>query len=217
MAEEDGRPVAADGPATEPFLQADTHHDKAAPPDEQLAMGPVLQQLSAKGLARNVKGHVELTSTGRREATELVRRHRLTETLLTQVLNLEIDDEDDEVCRLEHAISPRMADTICAFLGHPPVCPHGRPIPSGPCCENRGNGLHPLVAPLCDAEPGEHYRIAFITPARPGRMDRLAVLGIIPGADIYLRQRNPVFVLQVGETEVALDTEIAREIHVRPN
>jgi len=63
---------------------------------------------------------------------------------------------------MEHTISPRIADRLCSFLGHPPQCPHGRPIPPGPCCERHDREIKPLVAPLTEARIGERYRIVFI-------------------------------------------------------
>jgi len=63
---------------------------------------------------------------------------------------------------------------------------------------------------------GAPGRIVFIAPKFHDRMDRLAALGVIPGSEIRLRQRSPSYVIEVGETTIALDPEIAREIYVKP-
>jgi DtxR family Mn-dependent transcriptional regulator len=62
---------------------------------------------------------------------------------------------------------------------------------------------------------GKTARIVFMAPKSHERLDRLSSLGVIPGKTIRLHQKHPSFVIQIGETELALDTEIVREIYVR--
>ena len=76
--------------------------------------------------------------------------------------------------------------------------------------------MKPLVQPLSDLAIGRPARVVFITPALYARLDRLQVLGIRPGGLVRLSQNRPAIVVQVGETNVALDREICREIFVRP-
>src|ERR1700686_4143432 len=79
---------------------------------------------------------VELTPRGRLRAADIVRRHRLAERLFTDSLALDSESEiEHEACKFEHILSPEATDKICSFLGHPRTCPHGAPIPLGPCCE----------------------------------------------------------------------------------
>ncbi|MCH7859164.1 MAG: ferrous iron transport protein A, partial [Candidatus Marinimicrobia bacterium] len=66
-------------------------------------------------------------------------------------------------------------------------------------------------------EVGKQARVAFLTPSFHKRFDRLAAFGINPGVEIRLHQRKPAFVVRLGETELALDQEIADEIYVRPS
>jgi putative ABC transport system ATP-binding protein len=78
---------------------------------------------------------VELTARGRQRAADIIRRHRLAERLFTDSLALDSESEiEQQACKFEHILSPEATDKICAFLGHPPTCPHGAPIPPGPCC-----------------------------------------------------------------------------------
>jgi putative ABC transport system ATP-binding protein len=78
---------------------------------------------------------VELTSRGRQRAADIVRRHRLAERLFTDSLAMDSESEiEQQACKFEHILSPEATDKICAFLGHPRTCPHGAPIPPGPCC-----------------------------------------------------------------------------------
>jgi putative ABC transport system ATP-binding protein len=78
---------------------------------------------------------VELTPRGRQRAADIIRRHRLAERLFTDSLAMDSETEiEQQACKFEHILSPEATDKICAFLGHPRTCPHGAPIPSGPCC-----------------------------------------------------------------------------------
>src|SRR6202522_4811270 len=78
---------------------------------------------------------VELTQRGHQRAADIVRRHRLAERLFTDSLAMESETEiEQQACKFEHILSPEATDKICAFLGHPRTCPHGAPIPPGPCC-----------------------------------------------------------------------------------
>src|SRR5579863_1732066 len=78
---------------------------------------------------------VELTPRGRERAGSIIRRHRLAERLFTDSLAMDSETEiEQQACKFEHILSPEATDKICAFLGHPKTCPHGAPIPPGPCC-----------------------------------------------------------------------------------
>jgi len=78
---------------------------------------------------------VELTSRGRQRAADIIRRHRLAERLFTDSLALDSETEiEQQACKFEHILSREATDKICSFLGHPLTCPHGAPIPPGPCC-----------------------------------------------------------------------------------
>jgi ABC-type glutathione transport system ATPase component len=82
---------------------------------------------------------VEFTSRGRLRAADIIRRHRLAERLFTDSLALDSESEiEQQACKFEHILSPKATDKICSFLGHPRTCPHGAPIPLGPCCERDG-------------------------------------------------------------------------------
>ena len=158
---------------------------------------------------------VSFTNRGREAAKNLTRRKRLAEKLLAEVLSLGPSEIKTSACRFEHILSPEVTDSVCAFLGHPPTCPHGKPIPHGDCCKKLTHHMRPLVMPMKDIEPGSRARIVFIAPKDHGRMDRLSSLGIVPGTEILLHQKKPAFVIRAGETELALDIEIAGEIYVR--
>jgi len=85
-------------------------------------------------------GEVRLTEFGARRARDVVRRHRLAERLFTDTFAIEDAEAHQQACRFEHIITPELDQRICSFLGHPKTCPHGNPIPPGPCCEKAEAG-----------------------------------------------------------------------------
>lgn len=155
-------------------------------------------------------GKVALTEDGNCRAKDVTRRHLLAERLFADVLDL-VDYEED-ACRFEHVISSEVEEAICTFLGHPPTCPHGRPIPRGQCCKLYKSKVRPLVQGLRDMEVGKNARVVFINaPA----MDRLASVGLVPGTVIRLQQKRPSYVIEIDETTMAIDEDIARGIFVK--
>ena len=158
---------------------------------------------------------VAMTPEGEARARGLVRRHRLAEQLFCVVMEVGGEAGEQHACRLEHVLSPEVTDSVCAFLGHPRTCIHGRPIPPGPCCERPAQDIEPLVVPLTRLPVGASARVVFVSSRRHARVDRLAALGVVPGVAVRLHQRMPGFVLAVDETTLALDADIAGEIYVR--
>jgi Mn-dependent DtxR family transcriptional regulator len=81
---------------------------------------------------------VELTPRGQQRAADIIRRHRLAERLFTDSLAMDSETEiEQQACKFEHILSREATDKICTFLNHPLTCPHGAPIPPGPCCKRR--------------------------------------------------------------------------------
>lgn len=162
------------------------------------------------------KDQITLTPRGQEQASHLIRRHRLAERLFAVVFNLSEEAVHAQACRMEHenVLTPEAVEGICSFLGHPPSCPHGRPIPMGECCKLFTNEVKPLVMPLNQGEVGNDYRIVFMAPKYHSLLERLSGLGVTPGASLHLSQKRPSFVLKVEETEVALDEEITGGIYV---
>jgi DtxR family Mn-dependent transcriptional regulator len=159
-----------------------------------------------------------LTPAGEERAAGVIRRHRLAERLLFDVIHVDAAAMEAGACELEHAhiLSEEATERVCAFLGHPPTCPHDRPIPRGHCCERFTHEVRPLVTPLTEGGVGANYRIVFIASRSHRRLDRLCALGVVPGARLRLHQRQPAFIVQVGGTDIALEPEIAADIFVVP-
>jgi DtxR family Mn-dependent transcriptional regulator len=173
----------------------------------------ILQQLSKNGWIEAREQKVELLPKGEKRARELVRRHRLSLRLFYDLFSL--DGADAEACKFEHILSPEVTDSVCTLLGHPPNAPDGKPIPRGECCAMFRQEMKPLVAPLADLVPGETGKIVFITPESHSRLDRLSAMGVVPGSMVKLHQKRPSYVIQLGETMIAVDKDITKEIFVK--
>lgn len=176
---------------------------------------PIVERLIEEGLALEREGDLRLTEKGEKLASDLVRRYRLAECLLSEVLLLEEDQYEKSACEFEHILSPEVTDSVCSLLGHPPVCPHGRPIPRGSCCSKYGEDVKPLVVRLTDLGPGEVAKVVFMSSDKTKHLDRLSAMGLMPGTMLKLHQRRPSYILDLGETQLAIDGEIARDIFVK--
>ncbi|MCL5966231.1 MAG: metal-dependent transcriptional regulator [Deltaproteobacteria bacterium] len=175
----------------------------------------VLEELRAGGLVESSRDEILLTRAGEERARGIIRRHRLAEVLLHNLFDLDRSQIEMDACKFEHILSNAVTESVCTFLGHPPVCPHGKPIPRGECCDRIRTEIQPLVTRLSDAGLGDPVRIVFITPKSRRRLEKLSSLGIVPGSRLRLLQRNPSHVLQIGETTIALDRDITDEIFVK--
>lgn len=173
----------------------------------------VLKDLAATGWISTRENVVEFQPKGEKRARELVRRHRLSLRMFYDLFSL--DGVEAEACKFEHILSPEVTDSVCTLLGHPPHAPDGKPIPRGDCCAVFRQEMKPLVAPLADLVPGEQAKIVFITPGSHSRLDRLSAMGVVPGSVVKLHQKKPSYVIQLGETMIAVDKEITREIFVK--
>lgn len=183
--------------------------------DSPVAAAAALEKIASQQYLTIHGEDVEFRQAGRDRARRIIRRKRLAEKLLAEVLAVESREIRSSACRFEHILSPEVTNSVCSFLGHPPTCPHGKPIPQGECCKKLSHHVKPLVMPMSDLEPGARGRIVFIAPKDHSRMDRLSSLGIVPGTEVQLHQKRPAFVIRIGETELALEVDIAGEIYVK--
>ena len=175
----------------------------------------VLGVAISRNLVRRVGDRLEWTESGEARARGVVRRHRLAEILFAEVLEVPDHEIEPNACEMEHILSTGVTDSVCSFLGHPPRCPHGRPIPTGECCRTFKKDIRPIVVPLAELDLGRDAKVVFISSRGPARLSRLADIGLLPGAKARLLQRAPAYVVEVGETTLALETEIVKEIYVR--
>lgn len=179
------------------------------------AMVEALRECEETGLVSSGGQSLHLTEPGRARARDVVRRHRLAERLLHDVLALGAEETESSACEFEHMLSADAANSICILLGHPTVCPHGKPIPPGECCRKGVEESRPLVMPATWLRTGEEATIAYLGVRAGDRLDQLAALGLLPGTRVSLLQRVPSHMLKFGETQLALDEGILKEIYVR--
>jgi DtxR family Mn-dependent transcriptional regulator len=175
----------------------------------------ILRMMIKDNLFQTEGNRIILKERGEEKAREIIRRHRLTERLLHEIFEMSEEEVEEEACKLEHILSPGVTESVCTFLGHPPTCIHGKPIPRGECCAKFKKEMKPLVIPLEELGLGEEGRIVFIAPKSHQRLDRLSTLGIVPGSILRMHQKNPSYVLQIGETTLALDRDIVKNIYVK--
>jgi DtxR family Mn-dependent transcriptional regulator len=172
-------------------------------------------ELVCLGLAERDGERLTLTASGRPEAAQAIRRHRLAERLLTDVLVTEEAQLDEHACRFEHVLVDGMAESICTLLGHPRFCPHGKLIPRGKCCKQMQESVERLIAPLGELQTGQGGQIAYIQMNNPKHLQKLMAMGVLPGVPIVLLRRFPSFVFEAGYSQFAVDKEIAADIYVR--
>jgi DtxR family Mn-dependent transcriptional regulator len=173
-----------------------------------------LQDLETEGLVIRQGERILFTAEGKERAQGVIRRHRLTESLLTYVLGLPEEKADAIACDMEHTLPPEMERSICTLLGHPPFSPTGKPIPPGEDCLEKLSSVDAAIVNLCELSPGEAGRIAYIRPKNHARLHQLTGFGVVPGVTVKVHQTYPAFCLKFEETELAIDPDVAEDIFV---
>ncbi|HEX9078078.1 MAG TPA: metal-dependent transcriptional regulator [Desulfuromonadaceae bacterium] len=176
---------------------------------------PAYAELTSRALVELRQGMVYFRPEGRDEGRMTIRRHRLAERLMMDVLNIRGEDGDYKACQFEHLLNEGVDTKVCTMLNHPTTCPHGKPIPAGDCCaEARAQGDLGVV-PLTEFKSGQEGEIAYIQTEDSKKMQKLMAMGVLPGNRIVLVQAFPSHIFRVGFSEFAIDSNLAREIFVR--
>jgi DtxR family Mn-dependent transcriptional regulator len=175
----------------------------------------MLKKLGADGyLTYEARGQASLTEKGLTVAVRVMRRNRLAEVFLHDMLGMPWDEVHVEACRLEHAISERVEERLVAVLGDPKVCPHGLPIPAAD-----------LSAPvrdearLADVPAGSTVRVVAVGEDIPETLRYLDRIGLRPGAMVEVVERGPMsgpLTVQAGAGRHAISLELARSIAIAP-
>lgn len=173
-----------------------------------------LREFSTDGIIRFDGVNVSLTENGYDTAKGIVRRHRLAERLMVDVLGRRVEDTEQAACEFEHILAPELVDSICILLGHPKQCPHGSPIPGGSCCSEARSSVESAVVPVTSLKHGASARVAFISTRDEDRMYKLLSMGITPGTTVTLHQTSPVLVVEVEHNKIALENAVGSEIKV---
>jgi DtxR family Mn-dependent transcriptional regulator len=157
----------------------------------------MVKRLSEHGLLEHVPYRgVQLTDEGRRAALRMVRRHRLIEAYLVEFLGYSWDTVHAEAERLEHAVSDTMIERMAAALGNPTVDPHGDPIPAVD-----GSIQELSCTALTDIPVGETVEIHRVHESQPERLRYMASIGLKPGAQVRVVDRQPFDDLVTIEVE----------------
>jgi DtxR family Mn-dependent transcriptional regulator len=159
---------------------------------DRLAVSPasvsgMVRRLADQGLVTHEPYHgVRLTEDGRRAALRTLRRHRILECYLTEVLGYPWDRVHAEAERLEHAASEELVERMASALGDPVHDPHGAPIPT-----RDGRVEESSLRTLAEVAPGEQVRVRRVHDKEPARLRYLAELGIRPGSVIRILDKAP--------------------------
>lgn len=166
----------------------------------------MLKRLADAGRIEYTPGTgAKLTESGLSEARRVIRRHRLIELFLTQVLGLDWSEVDAEAEALEHAISPRLEQAIAAHLGEPLEDPHGHPIPTA-----TGELRHRDLKRLSEFREGQSIIVREAQDDHPDRLRRWRELGLTPGTTVRIVGYQPLddlFEIDVGGQVVRLGSE----------
>ncbi len=176
------------------------------------SVSEMVRRLRDEGWVEVRERALHLTAKGRQRAVSVVRKHRLAERLLTDIIGLPWHKTHVEACRWEHVISDEVEAHLVALLENPTTCPHGNPIPG------TGPPRNDLLA-LAELEIGDRIRLERVTEQVEVDLEALIYLddhGFIPGADAEVRSRAPdgTLTLDLDEGSIALGPALATQLFV---
>jgi len=183
----------------------------------QVSLGTItntIENLEKQGLITHepYKG-VKLTEKGRKVALNVIRRHRLSERLLTDILHVDWSKVHNAACKLEHDLTRDVIEPLEKILGHPKTCPHGNPIPT-----ESGRVVEEKSEFLANLNPKQSGVIIKITEENPDVLRYLATLGLLPGASVEVEEKAPFngpIIVKVMGASYALGRNIASIIRIR--
>lgn len=155
---------------------------------------------------------VELTEEGRKQALRIIRRHRLWELFLVEVLKYEWDEIDEEAERLEHFMSEKLEDRIDEALGFPRRDPHGDFIPT-----REGVLEDPKFISLSDLEPGTEGIVSRVSDEHPEVLQYMSKLGIVLGTVVRIKERiefDGSLRAEIGSREQFISAKLGQNVFV---
>lgn len=176
------------------------------------SVSEMIHRLRDEGFIDITGRAITLTTVGRERAESVVRKHRLAERLLTDIIGLPWSQSHLEACRWEHVISDQVEERLVTLLGNPTTCPHGNPIPGTPTSKT-------AQIPLSDCEVGATARITRVTERIEIDTDSLAYLdaaNLRPGADANVTAKAPdgTLTIEVDGVPVSLGASLTSQIFV---
>lgn len=171
-----------------------------------------IAELFKKGYVNINDGVINLSNAGEHIGRSLVRKHRIAEKVVADLFLADMDEMEELADQIEHIMSDEVEDNICRILGHPENCPHNNPIPEGNCCDilDKENSIA-----LINCDNGFSGEVSYIKTDDSTKLQKIMNLGLIPGSKIILIQKFPNYVFQLGNTQLAVDKELAAEIFVK--
>lgn len=170
----------------------------------------MLRRLAELGLVTYRRyHHIALTEEGERRAHDVIRRHRLAERLLTDLLSVPLEEAHAEACLLEHAVSPALVPRLVSALGSPESCPHGHPVDAGRPDD---------TIPLTEAPTGRPVTVARLGDESREVVRYLAERRLLPGAVVTVTEREPrgaAISLEVEGVRHTLSHSLAASIRVQ--
>ena len=194
-------------------------HLKTLPMDEGLgtslpSVGGMIRRLSREGLVETTANkEVVLTSKGRKPAESIVRRHRLAECLVVDLLEVDLHLAHIEAHRLEHAISEYLEEKIVKALNDPTTCPFGHPIPGSAYTPTR------QTKTLDKAEQGEELVIDSVPEDDHALLKYFVEQNLVPGREVDVREAaktRGVITLDSGGGDIVFSYDVAAKIRVCP-
>jgi DtxR family Mn-dependent transcriptional regulator len=185
---------------------------------ERLGLAPGTVTATVKRLAdRELVDHkpykgVELTTEGRQAAIAAIRRHRIVERFLADMLGYAWNEADRLAISFEHELPQEVEDRLFVALDRPTTCPHGFPIPAKETAEL------PLMPPLYALEPGDSAVVAVPGSTDPEIVAFLDTLGLRPGVRVEVKEKHPFdgpLVLRVEGKERTLGATVANQVYVQ--
>jgi len=176
------------------------------------AVSEMIRRLDNEGLIEQSAGRIHLTAAGTRLAQQVVRRHRLAERFLTDVLGLSWADAHHEAGRWEHVMSERVEAAMNRLLGEPTTCPHGNPIPGS-------DYEAPNSVRLADLSVGSTFTVTRIPEElefAPGLLEFLEDANILPGNNGSVRTASPdgSMTVEINGTDIGVDAFASTRILV---
>ena len=178
------------------------------------AVSETIKRMKSEGLVEEGRGTIKLTETGRALAETIVRRHRIAERFLTDILKLPWADAHTEAGKWEHVISPVVEQAMIQLLDDPTTCPHGNPIPGS---GYKGPNLVTLDTLTVGSEFTVH-RIPEELEFKPGMLEFLEEAHIMPGSDGKITALSPTgaCTLDIDGHPVGLGSYTTSRILVTP-
>lgn len=176
-----------------------------------------LRRMTRDGMVRmNSRKEIELTAPGRKAAESIVRRHRIMERWLTDVLGLDWVTADEEAARLEHAVSEKVEERLYEALGRPRTCPHGNPIPG----HSKSSPKERRLATLGAGARAAISRVSEVAEREaPLLLAYLHDRGLTPGREVGVVEVDDVggtIRIRAGKREVTLSHDTAAKVWVMP-